>query len=360
MQEWKSRTTQVMPVSTNGIQCDYRFCIAPMMDWTDRHERYLLRLISRRARLYTEMVTTGALIHGDQERFLGYADAEHPLGLQLGGSDPEDMARCAHLGETAGFDEVNINVGCPSDRVQAGKFGACLMLEPDLVASCFSAMQAAVSIPVTVKCRLGVDEMDHYNDLVRFVDTVAGAGCKVFIIHARKAWLSGLSPRENREIPPLQYDRVYALKERYPEFTIVINGGITRIDQAAAHLERVDGVMVGREAYQNPWSLTEVDQVLFDDAPNHQSRFDVLEAYKNYMRAELEKGVPLKRLARHLLGLFQGQPGARIWRRALSENAFRSDADLSAVEIAQSSLATVYREHAGMGTALEPGMEMRP
>ena len=331
-----------------------------MMDWTDRHERYLLRLISRRARLYTEMVTTGALIHGDQERFLGYADAEHPLGLQLGGSDPEDMARCAHLGEIAGFDEININVGCPSDRVQAGKFGACLMLEPDLVAKCFLAMQAAVSIPVTVKCRLGVDEMDQFNDLVRFVETVAAAGCKVFIIHARKAWLSGLSPRQNREIPPLQYDRVYALKERYPEFTIIINGGITRIDEAAVHLERVDGVMVGREAYQNPWSLAEVDQVLFDDAPNYQSRFDVLENYKTYMRAELNKGVPLKRLARHLLGLFQGQPGARIWRRVLSEAAFRPGADLTAIEIAQSRLDTVRRGHQGTSTASEPGLEIRP
>lgn len=347
-----------MRATVNQTLCDHRFCIAPMMDWTDRHERYLLRLISRRARLYTEMVTTGALIHGDQERFLGYADAEHPLGLQLGGSDPGDMARCAHRGEAAGFDEININVGCPSDRVQAGRFGACLMLEPDLVASCFSAMQAAVSIPVTVKCRLGVDEMDHVNDLFRFVDTVADAGCKVFIIHARKAWLSGLSPRENREIPPLQYHRVYALKERYPEFTIVINGGITRIDQAAAHLGQVDGVMVGREAYQNPWSLAEVDQMLFDDTPTHQSRLDVLEAYKTYMRSELENGVPLKRLARHLLGLFQGEPGARTWRRALSDSAFRSGADLTAIEAAQNRLETVRREHGSVSVVSSLGTDL--
>ena len=348
-----------MRATVNQTLCDHRFCIAPMMDWTDRHERYLLRLISRRARLYTEMVTTGALLHGDQERFLGYADAEHPLGLQLGGSDPGDMARCAHRGEVAGFDEININVGCPSDRVQAGRFGACLMLEPDLVASCFSAMQAAVSIPVTVKCRLGVDEMDHVNDLFRFVDTVADAGCKVFIIHARKAWLSGLSPRENREIPPLQYHRVYALKERYPEFTIVINGGITRIDQAAAHLGQVDGVMVGREAYQNPWSLAEVDQMLFDDTPTHQSRLDVLEAYKTYMRSELENGVPLKRLARHLLGLFQGEPGARTWRRALSDSAFRSGADLTAIEAAQNRLETVRREHGSVSVVSSLGTDLR-
>ena len=348
-----------MRATGNQALCDHRFCIAPMMDWTDRHERYLLRLISRRARLYTEMVTTGALIHGDQERFLGYADAEHPLGLQLGGSDPEDMARCAHRGEVAGFDEININVGCPSDRVQAGRFGACLMLEPDLVANCFSAMQAAVSIPVTVKCRLGVDEMDHVNDLIRFVDTVADAGCKVFIIHARKAWLSGLSPRENREIPPLQYHRVYALKERYPEFTIVINGGITRIDQAAAHLKRVDGVRAPREAYQNPWSLAEVPQIPLDDTPTHLSRLDVLEAYKTYMRVELENGVPLKRLARHLLGLFQGQPGARTWRRALSDSAFRSGADLTAIEAAQNSLDTVRREHGNISVVSSQGRDLR-
>ena len=212
-------------------------------------------------------------------------------------------------------------------------------------------MQAAVSIPVTVKCRLGVDQEDRFTDLIRFVETVGGAGCRVFIVHARKAWLSGLSPRENREIPPLQYDRVYALKERYPEFTIVINGGITQVDQARAHLERVDGVMVGREAYQNPWSLAEVDRMVFDDVPSAQSRFDVLEAYKAYMHTELEKGVPLKRLARHLLGLFQGQPGARVWRRALSEAAFRPGAGLSAIEIAQDRLDATYRQHAGVVSA---------
>lgn len=338
----------------------YRFCIAPMMDWTDRHERYLLRLISSRARLYTEMVTTGALIHGDRDRFLGHADAEHPLGLQLGGSEPADLARCAVIGQTAGFDEININVGCPSDRVQAGRFGACLMLEPDLVATCFSAMQGAVSIPVTVKCRLGVDEMDRFDDLIRFVDIVAGAGCAVFIVHARKAWLSGLSPRENREVPPLQYDRVYALKERYPELTVVINGGITRVDEAIAHLKRVDGVMVGREAYQNPWSLARVDEILFDYAPDLKSRFDVLERYKIYMDTQLQKGVPLKRLARHLLGLFQGQPGARIWRRALSDAAFRAGADLTAIESAEDQLDAVLERHIASAAIPKPQMELRP
>ena len=338
----------------------YRFCIAPMMDWTDRHERYLLRLISSRARLYTEMVTTGALIHGDRDRFLGHADAEHPLGLQLGGSEPADLARCAIIGQTAGFDAININGGGPSERVQAGRFGACLMLEPDLVATCFSAMQGAVSIPVTVKCRLGVDEMDRFDDLIRFVDTVAGAGCTVFIVQARKAALSGLTPRGNREVPPLQYDRVYALKERYPELTVVINGGITRVDEAIAHLKRVDGVMVGREAYQNPWSLARVDEILFDCAPDLKSRFDVLERYKIYMDTQLQKGVPLKRLARHLLGLFQGQPGARIWRRALSDAAFRAGADLTAIESAEDQLDAVLERHIATAAIPKPQMELRP
>ena len=336
----------------------YRFCIAPMMDWTDRHERYLLRLISRRVRLYTEMVTTGALIHGDRERFLGHADAEHPLGLQLGGSDPADMARCAVIGQAAGFDEININVGCPSDRVQAGRFGACLMLEPDLVASCFSAMQAQVSIPVTVKCRLGVDEKDQFDDLIEFVETVAGAGCSVFFVHARKAWLSGLSPRENREIPPLQYERVYALKERYPELTVVINGGITEMDQVIGHLEKVDGVMVGREAYQNPWSLARVDETLFDGLPDGKSRSDVLDRYKQYMESQLKNGVPLKRMARHLLGLFQGQPGARVWRRVLSDEAFRGGADLSAIERAEQQLDSVLEKHMASAAIPEPRMEL--
>ena len=336
----------------------YRFCIAPMMDWTDRHERYLLRLISRRVRLYTEMVTTGALIHGDRERFLGHADAEHPLGLQLGGSDPADMARCAVIGQAAGFDEININVGCPSDRVQAGRFGACLMLEPDLVARCFSAMQAQVSIPVTVKCRLGVDEKDQFDDLIEFVDTVAGAGCSVFFVHARKAWLSGLSPRENREIPPLQYERVYALKERYPELTVVINGGITEMDQAIGHLEKSGRCDGGAGGLSEPWSLARVDETLFDGLPDGKSRSDVLDRYKQYMESQLKKGVPLKRMARHLLGLFQGQPGARVWRRVLSDEAFRGGADLSAIERAEQQLDSVLEKHMASAAIPEPRMEL--
>ena len=268
------------------------------------------------------------------------------------------MARCAVIGQAAGFDEININVGCPSDRVQAGRFGACLMLEPDLVASCFSAMQAQVSIPVTVKCRLGVDEKDQFDDLIEFVDIVAGAGCTVFFVHARKAWLSGLSPRENREIPPLQYERVYALKERYPELTVVINGGITEMDQAIGHLEKVDGVMVGREAYQNPWSLARVDETLFDGLPDGKSRSDVLDRYKQYMESQLKKGVPLKRMARHLLGLFQGQPGARVWRRALSDEAFRGGADLSAIESAEHQLDSVLEKHMASAAIPKPRMEL--
>ena len=321
---------------------DYRFCIAPMMDWTDQHERYLLRLISRRARLYTEMVTTGALIHGDRSRFLAHSHEEHPVALQLGGSEPDAMARCAALGQAAGFDEININVGCPSDRVQAGRFGACLMREPGLVADCVRAMLKEVSIPVTVKCRIGVDEQDAFEDLRRFVDLIANAGCTVVIVHARKAWLSGLSPKQNREIPPLHYDRVYSVKSCFPELTVVINGGITKLEAAQAHLQHVDGVMVGREAYQNPWHLSKVDAEIFSEPQNQQSRWDVLQSYKSYIRSELEKGVPMKRLARHLLGLFQGQPGARVWRRKLSEQAFRYGAGLDAIEAAEEALRPIF------------------
>ena len=317
---------------------DYRFCVAPMMDWTDPHERYFLRLISRRARLYTEMVTTGAVIFGDRNRFLAFSAEEHPVALQLGGSDPQDMALCARLGEDAGFDEININVGCPSDRVQAGRFGACLMREPGLVAGCVSEMRARVSIPVTVKCRIGVDQSDSYEELCEFTQQMSDAGCEVIIVHARKAWLSGLSPKENREIPPLNYPRVYELKRQFPELTVVINGGITTLDEASRHLFQVDGVMVGRAAYQNPWSLQAVDGRIFGDSRTPVSRWDVLDSYKSYIGRQLASGVPLKRMARHLLGLFHGQPGARVWRRTLSECAFRSGAGIDALEAAEKSM----------------------
>ena len=321
-----------MPVS------DHHFCVAPMMDWTDRHERYLLRLLTRHARLYTEMVTTGALLHGDSARFLAHDPVEYPLALQLGGSEPDAMAVCAQMGEDAGYHEININIGCPSDRVQSGRFGACLMREPDRVAACVRAMSKAISIPVTVKCRIGVDLDDRFEQLVNFVDVVSSAGCTVFIVHARKAWLSGLSPRQNREIPPLDYPRVYQLKARFPELTIVINGGICQWDQVQTHLSRVDGVMVGREAYQNPYRLATVDHELFGFTGPVLSRWQVLELYKPYIRRELERGVRLKQLSRHLLGLFQGQPGARNWRRTLSERGARAGAGIEVIDAAEAQI----------------------
>lgn len=300
-----------------------RFSVAPMLDWTDRHCRYLLRLISRHALLYTEMVTTGALLHGDGARHLDFDEAEHPVALQLGGSDPAALAGCARMGAEWGYDEINLNVGCPSDRVQNGRFGACLMAEPGLVAECVAAMAGAVEIPVTVKHRIGIDDLDSYDALVRFVATVAGAGCRTFIVHARKAWLQGLSPKENREIPPLRYDLVYALKRDFPALEIILNGGIAGLEDAARHLEWVDGVMVGRAAYHDPWLLAEVDRRLYGDGHAVPTPHGVVEAYLPYVERQLEAGVPLTCMTRHLLGLFAGRPGARRWRRVLSEGAHR-------------------------------------
>ena len=297
-----------------------------MMDWTDRHCRYLLRLISRRVLLYTEMVPIGAVLHGDRARFLGFDPAEHPVALQLGGADPGELAACARLAEAEGYDEVNLNVGCPSDRVQQARFGACLMAEPALVARCIAAMRAAVGIPVTVKSRIGIDDQDHYADLLRFVDTVAAAGCCSFTVHARKAWLEGLSPKQNREIPPLHYDRVYRLKAERPELEIVINGGIRSLDEAEAHLARVDGVMIGRAAYQDPYPLAEADRRIFGQAGPAAGRQAVAEAMIAYARRETARGVPVKCITRHMLGLFNGLPGARAGRRSLSESAHRPGA----------------------------------
>lgn len=297
-----------------------------MMDWTDRHCRYLLRLISQRTLLYTEMVPCGAIIHGDRARFLDFDPAERPLALQLGGADPAELARCAGHAADWGYDEVNLNVGCPSDRVQAGRFGACLMAEPELVARCVAAMQAAVDIPVTVKSRTGIDDQDRYEDLLRFVDTVAAAGCRSFTIHARKAWLQGLSPKQNREIPPLHYDRVYRLKAERPELEIVINGGVLSLDEAAAHLAEVDGVMIGRAAYQDPFVLAEADRRFFGDPGPAVERDAVVEAMMAYAEREAARGVPVKSITRHMLGLFNGLPGARAWRRSLSEAAPRPGA----------------------------------
>ncbi|MEK9660338.1 MAG: tRNA dihydrouridine(20/20a) synthase DusA [Alphaproteobacteria bacterium] len=297
--------------------------VAPMMDWTDRHDRYFLRLISREVRLYTEMVTTGAILHGDRARLLAFDAAEHPLALQLGGSDPQALAECARIGEAAGFGEINLNVGCPSDRVQSGRFGACLMAEPDLVARCVAAMRRVVSVPVTVKHRLGIDEQEPWSAVSGFVTQVADAGCTHFIVHARKAWLDGLSPKENREVPPLMYDLVYRLKADNPQLRIDINGGVETLDDAAMHLEQVDGVMIGRAAYQDPWVLADVDRRFGSAQTPGVTRFEIVELLLPYIECEVARGTPLKSMTRHILGLFNGQRGARAWRRHLSENAPR-------------------------------------
>ena len=305
---------------------DRRLSVAPMLDWTDRHCRYFLRLLSRYTLLYTEMVTTGALIHGERERFLGFDPAEHPIALQLGGSDPRDMAHCARMGADRGYDEININVGCPSDRVQNGRFGACLMAEPRLVADCVAAMKDAVAVPVTVKTRIGIDDRDSYGELLDFAGAVTDAGCDALVVHARKAWLAGLSPKENRDIPPLRYDVVEQLKRDLPNQTIAINGGIKTLEETARFLETLDGVMIGREAYHNPWILAEADRLIFGDARRAPTRNEVLDAFLPYVERELARGTPLSAMSRHILGLFQGQPGARAWRRHLSEQAHRPGA----------------------------------
>ncbi|MEY6434137.1 tRNA dihydrouridine(20/20a) synthase DusA [Thioalkalicoccus limnaeus] len=304
----------------------WRLCVAPMMDWTDRHCRYFLRLISRHTRLYSEMVTTGALIHGDRARFLRFDPAEHPVALQLGGSDPAELAACARMGEDWGYDEINLNLGCPSDRVQSGRFGACLMAEPQRVAEGIAAMKDAVRIPVTAKTRIGIDDRDSYGELTDFVGALLAAGCDTLIVHARKAWLQGLNPKENREIPPLRYDWVFRLKADFPGPPIVLNGGVTSLAQAADLLERVDGIMIGRAAYQDPWLLADADRLLFDDDHPVPTQHQIIEDFLPYVERQLAAGVPLNSLSRHLLGLFQGRPGARAWRRHLSEQAHRPGA----------------------------------
>lgn len=317
----------------------HRFAVAPMMDCTDRHYRYLARRISRRVLLYTEMLTTGAVIFGDAAKLLGFHPAEHPVALQIGGSDPAAMARSARIAERRGFDEININVGCPSDRVQAGAFGACLMKRPALVADCVRAMRDAVDMPVTVKHRIGVDDQDSVGELKKFVETLADAGCDTFIVHARKAWLKGLSPRQNREVPPLQYPVVHELKRSYPELTIVINGGFQDIESAREQLQWVDGVMLGRAAYANPWVLSDVDALIYGASDAPATRSGVLEEYLDYCASQLREGVPLARLTRPIVGLFQGCRGARAWRRYLSENAHQPGAGLEVVENAASRVA---------------------
>ena len=310
-----------------------------MMDWTDRHCRYFHRLLAPSALLYTEMVTTGAIIHGDAERFLAYNPEELPLALQLGGSEPDDLAKCARLAELRGYSEINLNVGCPSDRVQRGSFGACLMLEPELVGECMAAMQDAVDIPVTIKTRLGVDDHDSYQFVADFVGRIAGAGTGVFIMHARKALLSGLSPKQNRDVPPLHYDWVYRLKREFPGLAIVINGGIESTGAIREHLAHVDGVMLGRAAYHTPWLLAECQQQLFGGQAI-KTREDVVEAMNFYLESQLQQGVAAKHVSRHMLGLFHGLPGARAWRRYLSENAHLDDSNAG---LLTQALAAMHR-----------------
>lgn len=297
-----------------------RICVAPMMDLTDRHFRRIARLLTRRALLYTEMVPMQALVRGDRNRFLDHDPVERPLALQLGGGDPATLAECARMAGDWGYDEVNLNVGCPSDRVSAGRFGACLMAEPDLVARCVEAMAGAVSLPVTVKHRIGIDDLDGYGHLSAFVSKVGSAGCGTFIVHARKAWLKGLSPRQNREIPPLRHDLVHRLKDEFPHLTIVTNGGIVTLDQAAAHLTRVDGVMIGRAAYEDLYLLAGVDRRFHGDASSPPTREEIVARLAPYLEEQTAKGVPPHHVTRHLMGLFRGIPGARAWRRRLGKN----------------------------------------
>jgi tRNA-dihydrouridine synthase A len=299
----------------------HRFSVAPMMEWTDRHCRFFHRLLTRRALLYTEMLTTGAVLHGDRGRLLRYDAAEHPLALQLGGCDPQALAACARIGADLGFDEINLNIGCPSDRVQEGRFGACLMAEPGLVGDCVAAMKAAVAIPVTVKCRIGIDEQDPELALEIFTQAVDRAGADALIVHARKAWLKGLSPKENREIPPLDYDRVYRLKAAHPRLTVVLNGGIGSVEAALTHCRHVDGVMMGRAAYQDPWRLLAVDPLFFAEATPFASPKAAAAALVPYIESELAQGTRLHAVTRHLHGLFRAVPGARAFRRALADAA---------------------------------------
>jgi tRNA-dihydrouridine synthase A len=319
-----------LPDVCGAAPADWRVCIAPMMDWTDRHCRYFHRLLSSHARLYTEMVTSAALVRGRQLRLLEHSQQEHPLALQLGGSDPHELAQAARLGAQAGYDEINLNVGCPSDRVQSGRFGACLMREPLLVGDCVKAMRDAASVPVTVKCRIGVDDQDDYSGLQHFTETMLEAGVGILAVHARKAWLQGLSPKENREIPPLDYERVYRLKREFPQLVVVINGGITTVDDVRAHLSQVDGVMLGRAAYHDPYLLAQIEAAIYGEAL--PQREDVLRRMRPYVEAELARGTALKHISRHLLGLYQGEPGARAFRRTISEGSHLAGAGWALLE----------------------------
>ncbi|WP_456269907.1 tRNA dihydrouridine(20/20a) synthase DusA [Kushneria sp. AK178] len=338
-----------MPATTpiHAADTARRFSIAPMMDWTPRDQRAFARTLTQRALLYTEMVTTGAILHGTpRDRFLGHDAREYPLALQLGGSDPAALAECAAIAQSWGYQEVNLNVGCPSDRVQNNLIGACLMGYPELVARCVTAMQAAVTIPVTVKCRIGIDDQDEDADLARFIDTVAAAGCSTFTVHARKAWLEGLSPKQNRDVPPLNYPRVHRLKAAHPELHIGINGGLKSIDDCQRELAHVDSVMVGREAYQNPFMLARVDRDIFGEATVPPTRHEAMQAFRPYLLSRLESGVRLNHITRHLLGLFTGCRGGRRFRRYLSETAHRPDAGIEVFDQALELVDDVDAEQA--------------
>ncbi len=326
-------------------QPDPRFSVAPMMDWTDRHCRVLHRTLSSRALLYTEMLTSGAVLHGDRDWLLGYDPAEHPVALQLGGSDPKDLAAAARIGADLGYDEINLNVGCPSDRVQSGRFGACLMREPELVAECMAAIGAAVSVPATVKCRIGVDDQEPEESLFGLVDLCAKAGVTTFVVHARKAWLKGLSPKENRDIPPLDYELVHRLKRERPNLTIVINGGLADLDAALPQLDHVDGVMLGRAAYHTPGLLGQVDRLIFGEGEDLDA-FEAVARYRPYMARQLEAGVHLAAMSRHMLGLFHGLPGARSWRRILTVEGVKAGAGLEVVDAALAAVSEAIRARA--------------
>ncbi|USD60791.1 tRNA dihydrouridine(20/20a) synthase DusA [Vibrio sp. SCSIO 43140] len=328
------------PDNTSNFQSN-RLSVAPMLDWTDRHCRYFHRLLSSQTLLYTEMVTTGAIIHGKGD-FLAYNEEEHPVALQLGGSNPADLATCAKLAAERGYDEVNLNVGCPSDRVQNGRFGACLMAEPDLVAECVAAMREVADIPVTVKTRIGIDDQDSYEFLTKFVSTVSEkGGVDQFTIHARKAWLSGLSPKENREIPPLDYPRAYQIKKDFPHLNVAVNGGVKTLEESLEHLQHLDGVMIGREAYQNPYILAQVDQLIFGLDTPVKKRKQVVEEMYPYIERQLSNGSYLGHISRHMIGLFQAMPGARQWRRYISENAHKKGAG---IEVLETALAKIPSE----------------
>ena len=313
---------------------DRKFCVAPMLDWTDRHCRYFLRLISKQSMLYTEMLTTGAILHGDSDHHLQMDAFEHPVALQLGGSNPQDLAKACKMAAEYAYAEINLNCGCPSDRVQNGMFGAVMMKDAEITANCISAMRDAVDLPVTVKHRIGVDDYDSYEFLRDFVGRVSESGCEVFLVHARKAWLKGLSPKQNREIPELNYDRVYQLKEDFPHLEIIINGGVTTLEQSTEHLQHLDGVMVGREAYTNPYLLARVDQDIYGSIDPIKTREQIAVEFLRYIDNELSKGTKLNAMTRHILGLFHGMPGARLYRRHISENAFKPGATIEVLTTA--------------------------